>query len=269
MDSKEMPIVDGYTRLFGIIGHPIGQVKSPAVFTERLRKLGMNALLLPFHAEPDRFDDVMRGLMAMANVDGILVTVPYKTSVAAYVDNILPAASRSGAINAMRREKNGTWSADMFDGKGCVGGLRGSGVDPKDKSFMLLGAGGAGSAIADALGEAGAASITIFDTSSGKGEKLAALIGEHHPSCRVKTSKPTVEGIDVLINATPTGMAPGDGLPVNFGKFDPKLFVVEIIPKPDITPLVTFARECGCKTMLGQAMVAGQADAIVQFLRGN
>jgi shikimate dehydrogenase len=220
MDAKDMPIVDGYTRLYGIIGHPIGQVKSPAVFTERLRSVGMNALLLPFHAEPDCFDQVIRGLMAMSNLDGILVTVPYKTSVAPYVDKILPAASRSGAINAMRREKNGTWSADMFDGKGCVGGLRASGVDPRGKSFMLLGAGGAGSAIADALADAAAASITIFDTIPGKAEKLAASIGEHHPSCQVRAAKPAVEGVDVFINATPTGMAPGDGLPANFKKFD-------------------------------------------------
>jgi shikimate dehydrogenase len=133
---------------------------------------------------------------------------------------------------------------------------------------MLLGAGGAGSAIANALADSGAASIAIFDTTPGKGEKLVAQIAKDYLSCRVKTSQPAVEGVDVLINATPTGMAAGDGLPANFGKFDPNLFVVEIIPKPDITPLVTFARDCGCKTMLGQAMVAGQADAIVEFLRG-
>src|SRR5262249_41804054 len=158
-DVERAHAVNGATRLYGIIGDPIAQVRSPAVFTEKFRALGVNAVLVPLQAQPAAFGDCMRGLKALANLDGMLVTIPFKNSVMAYVDTVLPAARRIGAVNALRRERDGSWSGDMFDGTGFLGGLRASGVDPKGRSIMLIGAGGAGSAIADALAEAGAAAI--------------------------------------------------------------------------------------------------------------
>src|SRR5262245_9503711 len=110
--------INGATRLYGIIGDPIAQVRSPAVFTEKFRALGVNAVLVPLNAKPANFADCMRGLKSLANLDGILVTLPFKQSVMDHVDVVLPAAKRIGAMNAMRRERDGTWSGDMFDGKG-------------------------------------------------------------------------------------------------------------------------------------------------------
>jgi shikimate dehydrogenase len=257
--------VDGATRLYGIIGDPIAQVRSPTVLNERLRGLGVNAVLVPLNAKPASFADCIRGLKSLANLDGILVTLPFKQSVMDHVDTILPAARRIGAMNAMRREPNGAWSGDMFDGKGFVGGLRASGLDPKGLSVMLIGAGGAGSAIADALAEAGAASMTIHDRNAHKSEALSRAVAQSHPGCRASAGLPTVEGIDLLVNATPTGMAPGDGLPAQLGPLGKALFVADIIPYPDITPLLARAKQSGCRTMGGQAMVAGQADAILRF----
>lgn len=261
----ERPAIDGATRLYGIIGDPIAQVRSPVVFNARFRALGLNAAMVPLHVRSDDFDAGMRGLKALANLDGILVTLPYKNRIGAHVDRVLAAAQRIGAINAIRRDPDGAWSGDMFDGKGLVGGLRANSVDPKGRSFMLIGAGGAGSAIADALAEAGASALTIFDLLEPKARKVAEQVARHHPACAAAFGPVDVSGKDVLINATPTGMAPGDGLPARFDRLDPRLFVVDIIPKPEVTPLSRFAREAGCRTMNGQAMVAGQADAILRF----
>lgn len=257
--------VDGATRLFGIIGDPIAQVKSPAVLNEKIRALGANAILIPLHSKPADFADCMRGLKALANLDGILVTLPFKSSVAAHVDTILPAAKRIGAMNALRREADGTWSGDMFDGMGFLGGLRSSGLDPRGLWIMLIGAGGAGSAIADALAEAGASGITIFDKDEEKSEALSRKIVQSHPNCQASNSGPTVEGMDLLINATPVGMKASDGLPAQLGPFDENLFVADIVPYPEITPLLALAKESGCRTMGGQAMVTVQADAILRF----
>ena len=66
----------------------------------------------------------MRGLKSLTNLDGILVTLPFKNRVRNHVDMVLPAAKRIGAINALRREPDGKWSGDMFDGKGFLGGLK-------------------------------------------------------------------------------------------------------------------------------------------------
>jgi shikimate dehydrogenase len=258
-------LADGATRIYGIIGDPVWQVKSPTVFNEQFRRLGKNAVMIALHAKPEDFGACMQGLKALANLDGLLVTLPHKNSVLAHVDDILPAAKRVGAANALRREKDGRWSGDMFDGKGFLGGMRASGKDPKGMSVMLIGAGGAGSAIADALAEAGASTITIFDRNVQKCWTLAARVRDAHPSCNVEVGPATVVGKDMLVNATPTGMAPGDGLPADLGPFQPQLFVADIVPMPEITPLLALAGRSGCKTMNGQAMVAGQAEEILRF----
>ncbi len=258
-------MIDGGTRIFGIIGDPIAQAKSPAVFNEKFRALGTNAAMIPLHAKPSSFDACVRGLKSLANLHGLLVTLPFKTTIIPHADNVLPTAKRIGAINALRREPDGTWSGDMFDGKGCVDGLRASGLDPRGRSIMLIGAGGAGSAIADALAEAGASIVAIFDCDEGKAKGLAATIVKSHAGCRAVARPPTVEGMDVLINATPVGMASKDGLPVEFGPFSDKLFVADIVPRLDATPLIALARNSGCRTMEGRAMVTGQVDAILQF----
>jgi shikimate dehydrogenase len=77
----------------------------------------------------------------------------------------------------------------------------------------------------------------------------------------------TIVGKNMLVNATPTGMAPGDGLPADLGPLRPELFVADIVPTPEITPLLALARSSGCSTMNGQAMVAGQAEEILRFFR--
>src|SRR5262245_39221347 len=105
----ERPAVDGASRLYGIIGDPIAQVRSPVVFNAKFRALGLNAVMLPLQVRPGDFDAGMRGLKALTNLDGILVTLPYKSLVGAHVDRVLPAAQRIGAINAIRRDPDGAW----------------------------------------------------------------------------------------------------------------------------------------------------------------
>lgn len=260
-----LPIVTGATRLYGIIGDPIEQVKSPEVLTARFRDAGVNALLVPMQVKAETFDETIRGLKALANLHGLIATIPYKVRAAAAVDKLWPTGKRVGAINAMRREPDGRWAGDMFDGKGCVTGMRSNGIDPKGLRVMLLGAGGAGSAIADALAEAGVRSITLFDQDRPKASQLADRLMRAHPETECRAGEPTVDGQDVLINATPIGMSPKDGVPAHFPRLDPKLFVVDIVVKADETPLLACARAAGCRTMAGRTMVTSQADLIMRF----
>ena len=83
--AAELPIVDGATRLYGIIGDPIVQVGSPRLYTERLRAAGRNAILVPLHVLPDRFEETIRGLKALANLDGLVITVPYKARILTFI----------------------------------------------------------------------------------------------------------------------------------------------------------------------------------------
>ena len=264
-NAEDLPMVDGATRLYGIIGDPIAQVKSPEILTARIRAARRNALLLPLHVKPELFDETVHGLKALANLDGIVITVPYKARVVPFVDRLMPTGERVGAINAMRREPDGSWAGDMFDGKGMLRGLREQGADPKGLRVMLLGAGGAGSAIADAVAEAGAASLIVFDVDTAKGSALAGRIARFHPGCSAKAGRPTVESIDILINATPLGMADGDPLPMKLGKLDPKFVVADVIVKPGPTPFLKQAEASGCRIVGGRAMIGGQASELLRF----
>lgn len=259
--------LDGATRLYGIVGHPIAQARSPEVMTARLQQAGHNAVLVPLHVLPDAFDSTLRGLMQLGNLDGLIITVPYKARALALADSLLPTAGQVGAINALRRNADGTWQGGMFDGTGLVLALRTEGCEPRGRLIKMLGAGGAGSAVAIALAEAGARALDIFDTDAARAAELAQRVTTHYPDCRARavTDAAHLDGHELLINCTPIGMQPGDGMPAPFGRLDPSLFVMDIIMKPPVTPLAEHARACGCAVLNGIPMLDQQAQAVLSF----
>lgn len=257
-------IVDGATRLYGIIGDPVAQTASPRVFSARFRAAGRNAILLPFHVPGAAFETTVRGIMALANLDGIIVTVPYKARMLQFVDRILPTAKKVGAVNALRREADGQWSGDMFDGRGMVRAITARAGAVAGRNVMLIGAGGAGSAIACALAEAGVASITLCDTDTRRAHVLAARLAHIAPACVLRVGPATSDGIDLLVNASPVGMNPQDGLPAPLGKLDPRVIVADVVVA-DETPLLRHARACGCATVRGQEMMLAQVDEMLAF----
>jgi shikimate dehydrogenase len=265
----EQAIIDAGTRLYAIIGDPILQVKSPLVLNPRFVKAGMDAVMLPVHVRPDGFEATVRGLMALGNLDGMVVTLPYKTRILPLLDTVLPMAAKVGAANAMRREPDGRWSGDMFDGRGLVSGLRAAGVTLERRRVMLIGAGGAGSAVAVALADAGVTALSIFDVDPTKAAALADRVAAAFPACDVHAGLAKLTGHDTLINATPIGMAPGDGLPVPVDGLTADMLVVDIIMKPETTPLLAHARGIGCRTFNGRVMLDGQADELIRFFQAG
>ena len=174
-------LIDGSTRLVAIIGDPIAQVKSPQVFNPRFKAKGLNMVLVPLHVRPDDFDMTVRGLKGLANLDGIIITVPYKARAMGLVDRVELVGTKTGAINAMRREADGSWSGDMFDGTGLLRGLADLGLGVTGRSVVLIGAGGAGSAVAIAFAQAGATPIAIHDIDGEKARALAARVAQAYP----------------------------------------------------------------------------------------
>src|SRR5258706_7334625 len=107
---------------------------------------GTAGILIPVQIAPAKLETAIRGLQALGNIDGIVITVPHKMTMMRLVDEVLPTGQRIGAINAVRREADGSWVGDNFDGKGFVAGLRKNGHEPRGKRALLVGAGGAGHA---------------------------------------------------------------------------------------------------------------------------
>lgn len=265
-DNAKALYVDGGTKIFPVIGDPIGQVKSPAGISGEFHAKGHNALCVPWHVKPADFDTVMHGLKATQNCDGYIVTVPYKLRTLPYVDKPSPRAQRVGAVNIIRRDGPDSWTGDMLDGLALTTAVRNTGFDFKRKRALVIGAGGAGSAIIDAIADAGASAITIFDLDKTKATDVATRFGKAHAGCKFTVGAAVAEGHDLIVNATPCGMGEGDGMPAPFGKLDPTIVVADVITKPEITPLLAHAKACGCKISTGIQMYQAQAAMIADYL---
>jgi shikimate dehydrogenase len=176
-----------------------------------------------------------------------------------------PTAQQVGAVNIVRCDADGRWVGATFDGLGCVLGMQWDGHDPAHKSVLLLGAGGAGSAIAFAVASAGARALTIFDVDEPRAANLAQAVAAQ-TGCRAKFGPADPRGCDIVINATAMGMNADDVMPVDADRLDPGSFVVDIVTAPDPTPLCRAAQARGCRTQDGRAMHEGQAVHALRFL---
>ncbi|MBL1375880.1 shikimate dehydrogenase family protein [Zobellella iuensis] len=257
--------LDGSTRLYLIIGDPIAQVKSPLGVTRQLQDKGLNALVAPLHVTPDDLPAFMAGAGLARNIDGIIVTVPHKFSAYRFCADATPRARFLNAVNIMRRRADGSWYGDMVDGVGYVGALRDKGCAVGGRHGLVVGAGGAGSAIAHSLLEAGVASLAIHDEDRARRDALIARLAGLDLA-EVKAGSPRPAGYDLVINATPTGMKAEDPYPIEVEELRASTFVGDVITAPVVSPLVELARARGCGTMLGVDMFAAVCERMVDFL---
>ena len=123
-------MITGKTRLLAIVGDPIDKARSPESFCRLFELNGHDAIMIPVHVKSADLALVMVGLKAIANLDGIVATMPHKGATAGFADEVLETGRLVGAVNALRRSSDGRWEADMFDGRGFVAGLRAHGHDP-------------------------------------------------------------------------------------------------------------------------------------------
>jgi len=263
--ATQIAEVTGRTRVLVLVGDPIHAAKSPQLFNPLFVAQGRDAICIPMQVPADGLETFVAGMRRAANLDGLLVTMPHKTRMLEFVDELHPSARAVGAVNVVRNV-HGRWTGAMFDGWGCVLGMRWEGNDPRGRRVFLVGAGGAGSAIALAVAEAGAIALTIFDIHEARGQALANAVGALVPSCETRFGNPDLKGHDIVINATPLGMRAGDAYPV-----DPMLLpvgstVVDVITQPDPTPLCHAALSRGCRVQSGRAMHEGQAVYAARFL---
>ena len=257
--------ITGTTRLYGLVGDPLTTAKSPELLNRLFIEQGADAVCVPFRVKADDLSTFVTGARAMGNLSGLLVTMPHKQRAMAFVDELHPTARQVGALNVIRCDDDGRWVGPMFDGLGCVLGMQWEGHHPANKSVLLIGAGGAGSAIAFAVASAGARTLTISDVDEGRAKDLAKSVAAA-TGCRIHAGPPDAHGCDIVINATALGMKPDDPMPVDPNGLEPGSTVVDIINSPDPTPLCRAARARGCRTQGGRPMHEGQAVHALRFL---
>jgi shikimate dehydrogenase len=257
--------ITGATRLYAIVGDPISQVRSPEVFTQRFAAAGTNAVLVPAHVLPEQFDETIAALMRLGNLDGLLVTVPYKARMVPFASRLGETARCIGAVNALRREPDNTWSADMFDGVGFVRGAQRKGEVLTGRNVVLFGAGGAGSAIGCELAAAGVESLAIIDPKSERADALAKTLRARFAACRVAAVATLPANFDMIVNASTVGMRVDDGLPGEIGPLAADTLIGDVVVSEAPTPIIRHAMRHGCRYVTGRDMHAGQVDALMAF----
>jgi shikimate dehydrogenase len=257
--------LSGATRLYIIVGDPIAQVKSPGGMTEAFADRGHDGILVPVQVAPADLGALLAVADRLKNLDGIIVTVPHKFACFKHCSSTSARAGFLGAVNIMRRRQEGGWHGDMVDGIGFVGAVRGKGYEPRGKRALLVGAGGAGSAIAMALVEAGVSELAIHDGDTARRDDLVARL-KTLDRANIIAGSSDPDGYDLVANATPAGMRVADPLPVDVTRLAPATFVGCVITVPAVSPLVEAARRIGCLASTGTDMYNALQGSMIEFL---
>jgi shikimate dehydrogenase len=254
-------MLTGATRIHLIVGDPIAQTKSPSGLTRVFAARGVDAICIPMQVPVAELDGFMAAAKRVRNIDGIVVTVPHKFAALRHCERPSERARMLGAVNAMRREADGAWSGDMTDGVALVAALRANGLEPKGRRALVVGAGGAGSAVVLALADAGAG-VAIHDIDAARRDGLRARLGP--AAIAIGSADPA--GFGLVVNATPLGMTAGDPLPVAVDRLDAGAFAADLVTRPAVTPFLEAARRRGAPILTGEDMFVPQADILADFL---
>lgn len=258
-------LIDGHTELIAHIGFPTHAFKAPLIYNPWFEHARINAVVVPMGCHSEHYPALLRTLFALSNVRGALITMPHKVATVELVDEVRPAARIAGAANAVRREADGRLVADMFDGEGFVRGLRRKGVDPQGARVLIAGSGGVGCAIAASFAAAGVEALSLFDVRPQAAEALAGRLRQHCPRVKVLTGRADPAGHDIVVNATPLGMEPGDPLPLDVERIAPEAFVGEVVMRETMTAFLRAARDRGCRFQVGSDMLFEQIPAYLEF----
>ena len=257
----------GSTRVAGVIGDPVRHSLSPALHNAAFAALGLDWTYLAFEVPAGQGADAVAAMRTLG-IEGLSVTMPHKDAAAAACDELSPAAALLGAVNCVRRDGD-RLIGENTDGAGLVRSLRTqAGVDPAGLRTVVLGAGGAARAVIVALAAAGA-SVTVVNRSPDAAAWAAALGAAAGGTAAGTAGRPSgsaavggpeaARDADVVVNATPLGMTEGDSLPVDPALVGDGQIVVDLIYRPERTPLLDAAAQAGATTLNGVGMLLYQA----------
>ncbi len=258
-------MITGKTRLIVHLGYPTESFKAPMIYNPWFERKGIDTVVVPVGVQAPEYPIVLKALFETTNVHGALVTMPHKVTTLQLVDEVTTTAKIAGACNAILRRRDGSLLGDMFDGAGFVRGVERKGRQIAGARVLVVGCGGVGSAIAASLAAARPAVLGVYDMAGATAEALASRLRQHHPSLLVTTGSKDPDGYDIVVNATPLGMSPGDALPFDVSRISPTTFVGEVVMKEEYTPLLRAALDRGCSVQVGTDMLFEMIPAYLEF----
>lgn len=275
-----MPNITGRTELVGLMAYPIRHTKSPITHNLAYDRNGDDIIQLAFEVDNDNLEAAVNSIRALKMI-GSNISMPNKTVVHKYVDEVDEAAKLCGAINTIvnMRDENGHVTGRLkgynTDGMGYWQGLNEEGIDYTGMKMVLIGTGGAATAIAVYGALHGISELNIFniqDKHYARGEEIVNIINEH-TGCKATMNdladlellKNKMQEVDLFCDATGVGMHPLEDLSniPDPSYFRPELIVTDVVYVPRETVMMKQAKEAGClhiyngmNMMLFQALIA-------------
>ncbi len=253
--------VDGRTKLFAVFGHPIAHTFSPKIHELFIEERGENMAYIACHVEPDRIGEAIRGAWAM-EIAGINLTIPHKETALPFVCGVSDNARRVGAVNTLKRTPEGYfgYNTDVY---GMQKQLATGGMSLKNRSVLLLGAGGAARSALAVCQLEGAKEVRVYNRHRERAEALIGSYlsrteGEERPLMRAVTLEEAVrEPHPYVIQTTPAGMqGTKDPLPVADERFyDGIEYAADAVYRPQQTPFLQRVRAQGGVGVEGLAML--------------
>lgn len=275
--------ISGKTRLLGVFGSPISHSVSPLMYNFCFDRYGLDMAYLAFECEEDGVKNAVDAIRAL-NILGANVTMPCKTEFAKYMDKLSPVAELIGAVNTVVND-NGVLTGHITDGLGVVNDLKDKGFAIKGKKAVILGAGGAATAIITQMAFDEVESISVFNRSA-SGIERVKKIGEgmqkkgvqckmsYHGFDETDILTEKIREADILINATSVGMegvSPGESLVKDLSAFHKDLFIYDCIYNPKTTRLMEDAKTGNVdpkRISNGQGMLLWQGAAAFKLYTG-
>ncbi|MBO7241752.1 MAG: shikimate dehydrogenase [Methanobrevibacter sp.] len=273
-------MVDGKTRILGVIGDPIEHTFSPAMHNAGLDALNLNYIYLPFHVKQDRLKECIEGAKSLG-IQGLNVTIPHKTNVMKHLDDIDQVASMIGAVNTIQfiynednessnqnNEINVTTKGFNTDGYGCVRAIQEK-TSINDKKVTITGAGGAARAIAFQMANSGISELSILNRNALKAQALADDLKNNLETIGIDINvnaydlenlKKELSDSDIFIDTTPIGMYPNvDDKPIaSADMLHEDLLVNDIVYTPMETSLLKEAKLANAEIVYGYKMLLYQ-----------
>ena len=262
-------LITGRTKIFGIIGYPVKHSFSPIMHNAAFNELKMDAKYLPFAVKPENISQAIDGIKAMA-ISGINVTIPHKSSIIPFLDEITPLASKIGAVNTVKNVK-GRLIGTNTDVIGFIRSLKSLNFSPQKKKIGLLGAGGSARALLAGLADVGASEILIHNRTTERAEKLEIEFSKKFLKTKIKSvslERIQKSHLDLLVNTTTVGME-SDVSPIDLSQHQNKEHVVDIIYSPSQTRLIKQAKKLSIPNINGLGMLLYQGCEAFKFWTGR
>ena len=257
--------ISGTTRIIAHLGYPTESFKAPLIYNPYFKAFDIDAVVVPMGCASEDFAHFFRGVVRLSNFQGCLITMPHKVTVVDLLDVQSTTVQITGSCNAVKRNAQGQLVGDMFDGDGFVRGVERRGRDLKGASVLVVGCGGAGSAIAASLAQAGVARLGLRESEARKSTALASRLSRHCAGVALELEPVADESWDVIVNATPLGMKKDDPLPMDLSGVPTSTLIGEVVLTEEVTPFLRAARAKGCDIQIGLDMLYEQIPAYLEF----